>query len=203
MVTIIGGFCKLKYSHWKMRKYNKVAATEAAQKPEMLEAQQPPEGVQEEKDDIPIGIRAVASGSDVDGVWVSRNNTPVPSSASSICNEPRNRQNGTSPSCDSIELELPQPVHSSSSRASSFDRAVSAEQLPDSRPPSPRLSTSTRGHQATQTSQPRYSNPNLLRHSSTLNALEGLDSGASYGKPFLFPRLYLLWKRTDKIRSNR
>lgn len=195
MVTIIGGLCKLKYSHWKIRKYNKVAATEAAQKPEVLEAQQPPEGVQEEKDEIPFGIRAIESGIEVDGVWISRNNTPVPSSASSICNEPRNRQNGTSPSCDSIELELPQPVHGSSSRASSFDRAVSAEQLPESRPSSPRLSTSARGRQAMQTSQSRYSNPNLLRHSSTLNALEGLDSGASYGKVFLFPRLYLLWEK--------
>lgn len=185
VVTFIGGLCKLKYSHWKMRKYNKVAATEAAQKPEVLEAQQPPEEVQEEKDEIPFGIRAIESGIEVDGVWISRNNTPVPSSASSICNEPRNRQNGTSPSCDSIELELPQPVHGSSSRASSFDRAVSAEQLPDSRPSSPRLSSSTRGRQAMQTSQSRYSSPNLLRHSSTLNALEGLDSGASYatGEP--------------------
>ena len=209
VVTVIGGLCKLKYSHWKIRKYNKVTATEATQTPEVLEAQQPPEGVQEEKDEIPFGIRAIESGIEVDGVWISRSNTPVPSSASSICNEPRNRQNGTSPSCDGIELELPQPVHGSSSRASSrapsssFDRAVSAEQLPDSRPSSPRPSTSTRGRQAMQTSQSRYSNPNLLRHSSTLNALEGLDPGASYGKPFPFPRLYLLWgKRTDKIRSN-
>lgn len=191
VVTIIGGLCKLKYSHWKIRKYSKVAASKAAQTPEMLEAQPPTEGTKDEKDDVPFGIRAIESGIEVDGVWISRSNTPVPSSASSIYNEPRNRQNRTSPGSDSVELELPQPAHGSSSRASSrapssaFDRAVSAEQLPDSRPPSPGSGCPTCGRQVVRAPQSRYSNPNLLRHSSTLNALEGLDPGTPYetGEP--------------------
>ncbi|OCK80645.1 hypothetical protein K432DRAFT_38560 [Lepidopterella palustris CBS 459.81] len=179
VLTIIGGLCKLAYSTWKIQNYAKVEASKAERSPEAVESQPAGRQVRGGKDDVPFGIRAIESGIEIDGVWISRGNTPIPSCDSSICNESRNPQTSATPSALSSQLELPQPVHGSSSRSSStFDRAVSAERLPsDSRPSSPGpITTGARGRPDAQV---RYSNPNLLRNSSTLNALEGFDSGAS------------------------
>ncbi|KAF2471945.1 uncharacterized protein BDR25DRAFT_221724 [Lindgomyces ingoldianus] len=185
VATIILGLCKLKYDHYRIRKYTKVEKGKKTQTPEMLEAQP-----QDPKDDIPFGIRAIESGIEVDGVWISRSNTPVGSSASSI-NEfklPRSH--------NSSQLELPQPYHGASSRSSSrapsssFDRAVSAERLPDdsrASSPGPMNLSHARGRLPIATSS-RYSNPNLLRNSTTLQALEGLDPGSSSGEIYTSPR---------------
>ena len=70
----------------------------------MLEAQ-PVTHVQEEtKDEIPFGIRAIQSGIEVDGVWISRTNTPVGSSRASIMSEQLPR------SFNNSQLELPLAV---------------------------------------------------------------------------------------------
>jgi hypothetical protein len=120
----------------------------------MLEAQ-PVQQVQAEemKDDIPFGVRAIESGIEIDGVWISRFNNSA--------------------------LELPQMSYASSrgssAAPSSFDRAVSAERLPsnnDSRSGSP-------PNQVHQTrpgpSSPRYSQSG--RNSTILGNLEQGRSG--------------------------
>lgn len=133
----------------------------------MLEAQPVARAGSLTKDDIPFGIRAIESGIEVDGVWISRTNTPVGSSRSSIMTEmklPRSFNNS--------QLELPQMSFQGSSRdssraPSSFDRAVSAERLPldDSR-------SSSRGPAAGGSSQ--YSVSGYpTRNSPTLQSLEG------------------------------
>jgi hypothetical protein len=146
----------------------------------MLEAQPISE---EPKEDVPFGIRAIESGIEVDGVWISRSNTPVGSSRSSITEAKAPR------SYNSSQLELPKAIHGSSSRsslASSFDRAVSAERIRtnESRSSSPghENPASSRGRPPVASSS-RYSNPNFQRNSSTLQALEGLDPASSTGKP--------------------
>ncbi|KAK1915352.1 hypothetical protein P3342_003161 [Pyrenophora teres f. teres] len=129
VVTIFCGFIKLFYDRKRLRKYTKVDKGKRAQSPEMLEAQPVTQVSTETKDEIPFGIRAIQSGIEVDGVWISRTNTPVGSSRASLYSEkiPRGVLNNS-------QLELPQPVAQGSSRnssvaPSSFDRAVSAEPL--------------------------------------------------------------------------
>lgn len=166
VVTIIVGLIKLRYDNYRIAKYSKVQRKEKpTPTPEMLEAQREEPSTKEE--DIPFGIRAIESGIEVDGVWISRSNTPAGSSAASSLNEARlgHSQNNS-------QIELPRPAYASSSRESSrapstrtpssaFERATSAERIPsDSRSSSP-----GRSH-----GQSRYT-----RNSATLQALEGLD----------------------------
>lgn len=138
VLTICIGFIKVAYDKKRLRKYSKVDKGKRAQSPEMLEAQPVTQIQEEPKDEVPFGVRAIQSGIEVDGVWISRTNTPVGSSRASITSEKLTR------SFNNSQLELPQPVIHGSSRnssraPSSFDRAVSAEPLPsnDSRSSSP------------------------------------------------------------------
>lgn len=142
----------------------------------MLEAQ-PVQQVQAEemKDEIPFGVRAIESGIEIDGVWISRSNTPVGSSRASIISENRLPR-----SFNNSALELPQMSYASSrgssAAPSSFDRAVSAERLPsnnDSRSGSP----PNQVYQARPgPSSPRYSQAG--RNSTTLSNLEQGRSGS-------------------------
>ena len=103
-------------------------------------------------------------------MWISRSNTPAGSSAASSINERLGRSNNGS------QIELPRPAYASSSRGSSrppssggYERATSAERVPsDSRDSSP-------GRSMGKHSTTRYSNGNIVRNSTTLHALEGLD----------------------------
>ena len=124
----------------------------------MLEAQPVTHVTEETKNEIPFGIRAIQSGIEVDGVWISRTNTPAGSSRASLYSEkiPRGGFSNNS------QLELPQPVVQGSSRNSSrapspFDRAVSAEPLSnDSRSSSPGRSQA-RAQEAVQCSNCHHS----------------------------------------------
>ncbi|KAF2266817.1 hypothetical protein CC78DRAFT_531263 [Lojkania enalia] len=173
VATIFLGLCKLQYDRYKIRKYDKVEKGKTAQTPEMLESQPI-----NKDEDVPFGIRAIESGIEVDGVWISRSNTPVTSSRSSI-NE------GKLPrSHNSSQLELPKAAHGTSSRASStsaFDRAVSAERIPtnESRSSSPGRENANHFRGRPPVTYSRYSNPNINRNSSALYALEGQDAGSS------------------------
>lgn len=176
VVTIFLGFLKLWYDRSKLRKYTKVEKGKRAATPEMLEAQ-PVQQVhaEEMKDDIPFGVRAIESGIEIDGVWISRSNTPVGSSRASIISENRLPR-----SFNNSAFELPQISYASSrgssAAPSSFDRAVSAERLPtnDSRSGSP----PSQIYQARPPiSSSRYSQPNTGRNSTTLTNLEQGRSG--------------------------
>lgn len=126
---MILGLLKVWYNRNKLNKYSKVDKGKQTQTPEMLEAQPVTQVVSETKDEVPFGIRAIQSGIEIDGVWISRSNTPVGSSRASIISEKM------SPSYNTSQLELPKSALLSSSRdssraPSSFDRAVSAERVP-------------------------------------------------------------------------
>ncbi|ORY09066.1 hypothetical protein BCR34DRAFT_589548 [Clohesyomyces aquaticus] len=181
VATIFLGLCKLKYDHWRIRKYTKVEKGKQVQTPEMLESQRLEP--QLSKDEIPFGIRAIESGIEVDGVWISRGNTPIGSVANSVVtssassvSEGKVLRHSNHPG-----LEHPRAQYADSSRGSSrapssaFDRAVSAERLPDSRGTSPGPANPYARGASSVASSSRYSNPNLLRNSTTLQALEGAE----------------------------
>ncbi|OQO05008.1 hypothetical protein B0A48_08027 [Cryoendolithus antarcticus] len=76
-VTLFVGGAKLAHNHYRLRKYSKVAERERqeqARHHEMLQRQQVPG--QARNDEVPFGIRALESGVEIDGVWISRPNTP-------------------------------------------------------------------------------------------------------------------------------
>jgi hypothetical protein len=163
--------CKVQFDRYRLRKYTAVEKGKQKQNAEMLEAQ--PISEEPQGDEVPFGIRALESGIEVDGVWISRSNTPVGSSRSSIADSK------LPPSYSSSQLELPKAIHASSSRSSltaSFDRAVSAERVitNDSRASSP--------GRPPMASSSRFSNFNFQRNTSTLQALEGYDAASSTGK---------------------
>jgi hypothetical protein len=140
----------------------------------MLEAQPVTAVSVETKDEIPFGIRAIQSGIEIDGVWISKTNTPAGSSRNSISE--------FSPNYSTTKLELPQAAMYASSRnssqapSSSFDRAVSAERVPgDSRSSSP-------GYGRSGAAPVRCSNcsHHVVQNPTTL---EGSRSGAPSGPP--------------------
>ncbi|KAH7080407.1 hypothetical protein BKA63DRAFT_242979 [Paraphoma chrysanthemicola] len=176
MLTIFLGLLKLWYDTHKIKKYSKVDKGKRAQTPEMLEAQPVTAVSIETKDEIPFGIRAIQSGIEIDGVWISRTNTPVGSSRNSIMDEKLSR------SYNNSQLELPQAVLYGSSRnssrapSSSFDRAVSAERVPNES----RSSSPGRGQAPVRCGN---CNHHVPQNSTALKALESPRSAAPSGPP--------------------
>jgi hypothetical protein len=147
----------------------------------MLESQPVTQVMSETKDEIPFGVRAIESGIEVDGVWISRSNTPVGSSRSSIMMETRLPR-----SFNNSQLELPQTAYASSRGSSqavgSFDRAVSAERIHtnDSRSSSPQQPYVADGRGRPAAGSSRYSTSNVIRNSAAPS-----HSGPPSRKPHL------------------
>ncbi|MCJ1314631.1 hypothetical protein MMC25_008313 [Agyrium rufum] len=79
-LTLFAGGVKLVYNHFQHRKH---AAAASERKIELQEEITLPLPRIPEKrtrlNDVPFGVRAIESGIEVEGVWISRSNTPVPS----------------------------------------------------------------------------------------------------------------------------
>jgi len=188
------GCMKLLYTRYRLRRYTAIANQKQAQ---LLEQRQGGEVVQRRVNDIPFGIRAIESGIQVDGVWISGSNTPIPSTpislAASSVDEPSpprgNRQSArvSSSSANKPRREIPHPVQSDpgtstgtrnpplgvhSSEAKRDSSAGRTPARPDSPITEPGLG-SRQTYQPRHSSNLRYSNPHLSRHSTTLDALEG------------------------------
>jgi len=169
---------KLWYDTNKLKKYSKVDKGKRAATPEMLEAQPVTAVSVETKDDVPFGIRAIQSGIEVDGVWISRTNTPAGSSRNSISEAARSYNNS--------QLELPQAaMYKGSSRdssrapSSSFDRAVSAEPITSN------ASRSSSRNRQSMAAPVRCTNcnHNVAHNSTTLQNLESPLAGGRSGTP--------------------
>lgn len=177
IATVIIGLIKLQYDRYRIAKYTKVEKGKQVQTPtpEMLEAQRT-----EAKEDVPFGIRAIESGIEVDGVWISRTNTPVGSGRSSVTDFkiPRSNSGGS----DKEKYANVASSRASSRPSSSFDQAVGAERVPtnESRSSSPGRKHESRGRPPVSMTT-RYSH-HASRNSATLQALEGgPTSGQSSG----------------------
>ncbi|KAL8717785.1 MAG: hypothetical protein Q9225_005000 [Loekoesia sp. 1 TL-2023] len=208
VLVIIAGIIKLVYTHWRLRKYTALAKTRAAQKEEGL--QRTPSAIRRKKgDDIPFGVRAIESGIEVDGVWISRSNTPANSTpgspalgspASSANKEPAAQAAPTSDRASTVSdmsrLEIPQPAHghhrpstrstnSTYTRVSGnpFERSVSSERSP-SRPGSSYSELMPRGrptYQPRRASHLRYSNSHTTDNAEALATLEGRQLASKTG----------------------
>jgi len=174
------GFTVRFYNAWKLRKYEALQQVSESHRQAL---QHTPSVTARRDAEIPFGIRAIQSGIQVDGVWISGSNTPVQSGPNSrapsiilgtdlgnISQAPERA--AAAPS--KPRLEIPQPAHrqsthgqsSTSSRDSTHpyggpsDR-LSAEYLPRGRPT----------YQPRRSSGLRYSN--IDENSDALDALEG------------------------------
>lgn len=119
MVVIILGCFKLVFNHWRLRKYTAIAATKAAVRHEMRHTASVRRARGKE---VPFGVRALESGIEVDGVWVSGTNTPRGSMSGSPTLTPKIEKpaqpgiqvppsDGASSSSSMSRLEISQPAH--------------------------------------------------------------------------------------------
>ncbi|KAK2761565.1 hypothetical protein FQN54_001393 [Arachnomyces sp. PD_36] len=74
VVVLIYGFVILGYNKWTLRKHAAVEEQERMERRCLVMED-------EEKDNIPFGARAIESGIQVDGIWISGKNTPTNSPA--------------------------------------------------------------------------------------------------------------------------
>ncbi|KAL9017061.1 MAG: hypothetical protein Q9185_005615 [Variospora sp. 1 TL-2023] len=136
VAVILAGIFKLAYTHWKLRKYTALAKTRAAQKEEGLQ-QSPPVGRRQKGNDVPFGVRAIESGIEVDGVWISRSNTPAnstpgspnlsakkdPAAQSQAAAAARAEFNRNSTVSNMSRLEIPQAAHDSAEALATLEAA--------------------------------------------------------------------------------
>lgn len=181
---------KVIHTNRKLKKLSKPVGARADQEPQMVEAAAAPR--RKSGDEVPFGIRAIQSGIEVDGIWISGTNTPVPSSPTQSTHSKPEASASNSRAMSTLEIPGPAvagPSSGSSSRPSSrgppssnFDRAVSAERVAshsrDSSPGSTASGQRARQHRPPPTAYSRYSQAGMLRHSATLDTLEGEDEDA-------------------------
>ena len=186
--VIILGSCKVLYNHWRLRKYTKLAAVKEQRRQAI---QQRPSVRARKGREIPFGVRAIESGIEVDGVWISRSNTPNESTsgspAPSIMLEPSSAKLVKAPDRASTAPspqgpDVPQPVHGLASHgrgrhsASSYipafqDQAPNHERLPRSSKASDNVPRARPTYQPKRSSGLRFSNSQ--DNSGALAALEG------------------------------
>ena len=139
VVTVSLGCIKLGYTHWRLRKY---AAIEKEKKEQVMQRQMSQRERQthdQRSTDVPFGIRAIESGIEIEGVWISRSNTPEPLSRNvsaetsvierlpsdySDLDVEKGRDTGPKRSAPNSHTGTVRPDYCS------FDQAVSAEKLP-------------------------------------------------------------------------
>ncbi|KAL8794474.1 MAG: hypothetical protein Q9195_002947 [Heterodermia aff. obscurata] len=187
-VIVIGCF-KVIYNHYRLRKYTKLAAMKERHRQAI---QQRPSVRARKGREIPFGVRAIESGIEVDGVWISKSNTPYASTsgspASSIVLEPNSTKYKQGSERNSVAqnqraLDMPQPIHGhpipGQGRTSTspylsgppMDPQLDPERLPRSSTVSDNVSRARPTYQPRRSSGLRFSNSN--DNSTALAALEG------------------------------
>lgn len=180
VVVICGGCVKLVYNHYRLRKYTRLAAEKAQIREQLQRTASVKHGSGKE---IPFGIRALESGIEVDGVWISGSNTPAGST-------PAHSAPGSPTLAATTEMHKIGPHDQlSSDRASLPSQMVHIEMPPQAyghegvRRPTPQPGSVRPTYQPRRSSGLRFSNSNeiYLGHlddpSSALAALEGRTVG--------------------------
>ena len=193
VVTLSLGGIKLLYSHWRLRKYSAAAEQERqeqAMQGQMSQRHRVSVGHGNGNEEVPFGIRAIESGIEVEGVWISRGNTPelpdskqTPAASSFSDNVPkkevsldREQQASRSKTTSDSTLTAVQPTRTSSDRAGLAKKVPSTSTSRDSSPGAP--ITKPPRTKYPPVSYSRYSgNPYLLRRpSNTTTTLQALES---------------------------
>lgn len=200
------------YNHWRLRKYTKIAAVKAQHRQAI---EQRPSVRARKGREVPFGVRAIESGVEVDGVWISRSNTPNASAtgspAPSIMLEHDSAKHAQYPqrapmASSHRSVEVPRPIHGhpayNQSRSSTASRNSGAlhdqynehERLPRSSTASDNLPRVRATYQPRRSSGLRYSNSHDT--TSALAALEGRrmaptpENAESQGRRTTFIVLY-------------
>ena len=178
------------YNIWRLRKYEALAEVSVRHR-QALEHH--PSVTARRDAEVPFGIRAIQSGIQVDGVWISGSNTPIQSGFNSrapsmmLDTDPSNNSHPPERAAampSNPRLEIPQPAHrqSTQGRSSTASRDSTAPHGRSSQMErsSNRLSTDylPRGrptYQPRRSSGLRYSN--IDENSDALDALEGRRNG--------------------------
>lgn len=197
LLVIFLGLIKLTYNKWRLRKYTAVAETKAAVRREMQHTASVKRG-RSQRQGIPFGIRALESGIEVDGVWISGANTPssMPGSPNIAAMKPKPARRDHSPEASSStsemsRIEIPQPVHGypnnprmnhsagpSYKLPTPIDRPVASEQQHIKPPTSDHQSHGRPTYQPRRSSQLRYSDSLNPEDSEAFAALEGRTMAA-------------------------
>ena len=128
------------YNSWRLRKYT--AITEA-RRMHLLEVGRSGNMVQLKGEEVPFGIRAIESGIEVEGVWVSRQATPIKSSLLAGRSSTPSPPSGSSSSelsptrvlfaaTSEISIAMPRSIHPEQSSATDRPRTLSSAILDDS-----------------------------------------------------------------------
>ncbi|KAK8193104.1 hypothetical protein HDK77DRAFT_480474 [Phyllosticta capitalensis] len=196
VVTISAGYVKVAYTYRKMKKLT-AATTPGArsgQEPQMVESGM--RGKKEADDEIPFGIKAIQSGIEIEGIWVSGANTPANRSPTSSVFEKAHPEPPVV-NIRSVSYEIPHSAGpssvASSSRPSAFDRAVSAERLPndyprDNSPPDSISAGKARQHRPPPTAYSRYSQTVLKNEADNYETRSTASERGAYFEDIDQPR---------------
>lgn len=184
---------KLTYNKWRLRKYTAVAETKATLRREMQHTASVKRG-RSQRQQIPFGVRALESGIEVDGVWISGTNTPnsMPGSPNIAAMKSQSAHRDHSPdapsSSEMSRIEIPQPVHGypginhpagpSYNTPTPVDRPLPSERQ-HSKPPSSDHQSHTRPtYQPRRSSHLRFSDSLSPEDSEAFATLEGRSMNA-------------------------
>ncbi|KAI9713990.1 MAG: hypothetical protein M1820_000720 [Bogoriella megaspora] len=195
ILALFLGSMKLAYSHWRIRKYTRVASQ---QRLKVSARDERPQIIRIDDNDIPFGIRALERGVEVEGVYISRPNTP----ASSV--------HGSRPSSfHNIPVSTKEPVVNGSEIRNG---AIVEQRLPPIIPPMPWLHSSDESPFASTFSFQKSPTPDHLQTPSWLSLATAPDAetllparnngdGPSDGlqRP---PRIFLIESSDDSLRQN-
>lgn len=165
---------KLTYNKWRLRKYTAVAEKKTALRREMQHTISVKRG-RSQRQQIPFGVRALESGIEVDGVWISGSNTPAstPGSPNSAVMKMQptqrdQRSEASSSISEMSRIDVPQPVHEYSGTNHSagpshklptpLDRPISSERHHSKPPNSDHQKHGRPTYQPRQSSHLRFSN---------------------------------------------
>ena len=187
---------KLTYNKWRLRKYTAVAEKKVALRREMQHTVSVKRG-RSQRQQIPFGVRALESGIEVEGVWISGTNTPssmpgspniAPMTTQAVHKE--HPAEASSSASEMTRIEIPQPVHGypganhsaspSHNIPTNFDPSISSEQQ-RSRP-----HASDHPNNNRPTYQPRHSSH--LRFSNSLSPEDSEAFAALEGRPLAADR---------------
>ncbi|KAI7508806.1 hypothetical protein KC347_g5803 [Hortaea werneckii] len=145
VATLLIGCVKLGYTRWQLRKYTVLVEQEKKEQSlarQMSQRRSKPYGTS--KDEVPFGIRALESGIEVDGVWVSRPNTA----------ESQSKQS----SATSVGLKQPHRM--------SFDYDIEKQQHPVSDRPLAKSALPSARRESSTSDRVNSAGPKFSKHSS-------------------------------------
>jgi hypothetical protein len=181
---------------WMIRRSKKHALLDEEKRTKIEELRRKGHTVTSRHDSgIPFGVRAIESGIQVDGIWVSRSNTPIPESLKSLQNSSRSSTSSVKSNESTKEVSLGEGFSSSDPQIEesldtfrqsrlSLGRIVTGECL---YPPEPEtlLWRRTATYKPRRSSQLRYSSyADNQTNNGTLSQVEGAAAVTSSGRAY-------------------